>query len=602
MTDRQVGVSPSRRGLTWAALGVALTLGGCWALKQTGALNDASEPPPPEPEPVVVRRAEQPGFVLGYNLDYPGDWTAQPPFIDQMKNSRALTGSCEPDECDATRHLNLDANGWPRSLQFVDDPARAYTRIETYLNSSEERYDLGQRFVVTWEGEGDVDLFGAEVLEESTRRLEFELGPVLVVRLYPRGSGLRNVRVFRADLEKNLLAGEVFNPDLIDFLRPFRSLRFMDWMQSNAPGRCRGGPRDAEECDSSGERGCPGGSCAMPQRFSERPLSGRRSWLSWGQFLNPARPGLGLRVGGYPVEVMVALANEAKASPHFNMPLLFDDDYVRQFARVVLAELNPELVVRVEYSNEVWNWGFSQATYAKQQAERLLPGEGSGWVQFMAGRTRRMCQLWREVFAGQDKRLQCLIAPQTGWRELVTDVLDCPAWRKTSAGGGPCHEPADAIAVSGYFSGCLHQNPEVLRGWLKRGQAVALDYAFDQLNHGGRIDDCEDNLDHTVEEYQFLQKLARERGLGLVVYEGGTHFEYTPQAEHDSVHELLVAMTRDPRMASAYQRNWAGFERAGGKVFNMWGWIAKNDTWANAETLADRRHTKYRAALEFLAR
>lgn len=585
------------------ALGLSLVaLGGCWALRNTGALGAPASLPPPKPEPLVARRAKNPDFVLGYNLDYPGDWTAQPPFIDQMKNSRALTGSCEPEDCDSIKHLNLDANGWPRSLQFVDDPSRAYGRIETYLNTSKERYDLGQKFVVTWQGEGEVELVGAEVLEEGTRRMEFELGPLLVIRMYPKGGGLRNVRVFRADFEQRLLAGEVFNPDLIDFLKPFQSLRFMDWMQSNAPGRCRGGERHGEECDSSGERSCPGGACAMPGRFSERPLQTRRSWLSWGQLLDPQRPERGVRVGGYPLEVMIALANRARASPHFNMPLLFDDDYARQFAQVVAQRLDPGLVVRVEYSNEVWNWGFPQATYAKQQAEQLMPEESSGWVQFMAGQTRRMCRLWREVFAGQPGRLQCLISPQTGWRELAETVLDCPAWRQSAAGGGPCHEPADAIALSGYFSGCLHENPQVLRRWLQRGQAAALDYAFDQLNHGGRIEECEDSLDRTIDNYRFFAPLARERGLGLVVYEGGTHFEYTSQAEVDPVHELLVAITRDPRMAAAYQRNWAGFERAGGQAFNVWGWIAKDDTWANAETLADRKHTKYRAAVEFLAR
>ena len=37
-----------------------------------------------------------------------------------------------------------------------------------------------------------------------------------------------------------------------------------------------------------------------------------------------------------------------------------DDDYVYQLAALLKDKLDPKLVVYVEYSNEVWNSGFSQ--------------------------------------------------------------------------------------------------------------------------------------------------------------------------------------------------------------------------------------------------
>jgi len=55
-------------------------------------------------------------------------------------------------------------------------------------------------------------------------------------------------------------------------------------------------------------------------------------------------------------------------------------------------------------------------------------------------------------------------------------------------------------------------------------------------------------------------------------------------------------------MHAAYLRNFDGFRRAGGSTFNVWGWVGANDAWANASTIVDRTHPKYRAIVEFAGR
>src|SRR4029079_4750696 len=239
------------------------------------------------------------------------------------------------------------------------------------------------------------------------------------------GDYLRNVQIFRADQEQALAAGKIFKPELLSYLAPFKSLRFMHCMQSHAPGRCNGGNHDGEACYAVSNESCDGGTCVMPGKWSERPTADQAIWISSGQFLDDANPGRGPKVGGYPVEILVGLANDAQASPHFNMPADYDDEYVQKFAEYVRGHLAPELPVAVEYSNEVWNWGFPQANYAKERAAQLWPTESSGWVQYMALRTHNLCRIFHQVFAGQEQRLRCLISPQTGWRGLAEDVLDC---------------------------------------------------------------------------------------------------------------------------------------------------------------------------------
>lgn len=557
-------------------------------------------------------------FRMGYNLDFPGDWTNLPPFIDNIRNARGVTGGCADGdaECHPTRHLDLDARGWVKSLRYRDDASRSYERVEIIFNSSKERADIGEPFVVTWQGRGEVEVVGAEDARQlGERRITFTLPSGLsllrITSIDPEGTGdyLRDIRVFRAAHEPRVVRGEIFNPEMLEYLAPFRSLRFMDWMQTNTPGRCSGGERDGEPCHAVSNEACgAAGRCLMAGDWSERPALDRAFWIDSGQFLDHSAPERGSKLGGYPVEVMVALANELGAAPHFNMPAHADDNYFRQFATFLRDNLKPELPASVEYSNEVWNWGFPQADYAKARAAELWPGEGTGWVQFMAVRTHQMCKIFREVFAGQRQRLRCLISPQTGWRGLAEEVLDCPSWVRQHPEDESCTEYVDAINVSGYFAGCLPSHPEVILGWLREGKEAALAKAFQQLEHGGVIEDCEgeavDNLDYTIEGYRHFMQLAARRGLGLEVYEGGTHFDYSADGErgHPEVAQFLVEVTRDDRMYQAYQRNYEGFRSAGGSTFNVWGWIAPNDPFANADTILDRAHPKYRATADFARR
>src|SRR5688572_4747612 len=281
-------------------------------------------------------------------MDFPGDWTNNPPFIDQMKNARAVQGECaatEPD-CDAAAHLDLDENGWVRSLRYSDDPSRAYAAVHAIFNTSEQRPDIGKTFVVTWDGSADVSVYGAgNVQAAGAQRLTFELQPgtaMLTLRNIDAANHARNIRVFRADYEQLLADGEIFSPDMLAYLAPFGSLRFMDWMQSNAPGQCSGGTENGRECYAATRDDCGGGGvCRMPGHWDDRPTANQSSYQAAGQYVDNQRPELGTKVGGYSVETMVALANRTGVDPHFNMPIDYDDDFVRNFARYVKENLGP---------------------------------------------------------------------------------------------------------------------------------------------------------------------------------------------------------------------------------------------------------------------
>ena len=539
-----------------------------------------TKPRPPVPVP------DQP-LLVGYNLDFPGDWSNLMPFIDLMHDARPWSGTCSDSDpkCDASAHLDLDSHGWPRSLRYRDDPTRSYVNIQTIFSSHRSVPDVGKRFLITWEGEGELAFFGVDPLtvDAAKRTITFVFQPgnkfIRIVKTDPNGNGryLRNIRVFRQDREPLLSKGEIFNPDMLDYLKPFRSLRFMDWMQSNV-----------EE--------------ARDALWSERP---RFDYFHWcGQWVDPLDPKRGPRLGGYPVEVLVALANKTGAHPHFNMPYRYTDDWVAQFATYVRDHLAPQLRATVEYSNEVWNWGFPQADYANREGRKLWPDEGTAWLQYMGVRAAKMGQIWRSVFVGQEKRLRIVIAPQTGWPDASPASLDCPRWVAMQSGNKPCYAFADAVAITGYFSGQLQQqiNRSVLHDWLSKGKAYAIARGLRQLQFGDvaelreadgqpAIGPKSENLAHSIELFGEFQAIAAERHLELYAYEGGTAFG----SDDPEIQELLFEITEQPAMVEIYEKLFSEFHAAGGTVFNCWGWIGARDPWSNAQDLLDRSRTKYRA-------
>jgi hypothetical protein len=580
-------------------------------------------PVPPRAEPGLSATAEggpKPSggagnarSAVGYNLDFPGDWSGLPPFIDLMKNARVWTGACaEADkDCDGVSQLDLDEHGWLRSLRYKDHPERSYARVETVVLTLKDQSGLDGELWVEYEGEGQIDIQGGSVSrrDPAHKRLAFraQRGSVFlrIVSTDParKGDYLRNIRVFRADQAEALQKGQLFNPDMLAFLAPFGSLRFMDWMESNQKGLCSGGPKHGEDCYADQGKGCPDGRCVMAGVWSERPRMDQPSLLSRSQFLDPKRPGLGVRVGGYPVEMLVELANQVGADPHFNLPAVYTDEYVQKFASYVKEHLAKNLRATVEYSNETWNWGFPQAQYANVQGRKLWPDEGSAWVQYAGSRMQRLCRLWKEVFKGQEGRVRCLLSPQTGWPEMAQNMLDCPAWASDHPELGKCHQGADAVAITGYFAGCLQekQNEPKLRAWLAKGKAYALDRLFEQLETGGLLECAEEGLKTSLVDairlYQRFAFLARARDLDLYVYESGTHFDYGGQDA--AIQQLLVDATRDERMGQLYRRNLEAYKEAGGTIINAWGWIGPNDAWANADSVKDLSHPKYRALADF---
>ncbi|HVZ87764.1 MAG TPA: hypothetical protein VHG72_12395 [Polyangia bacterium] len=518
--------------------------------------------------------------IIGYNMDFPGDWTEAIPFVDLMHDARPWEGGGAGDKYAG---LDLDDHGWPKSLG-------PYNQLTATFRTEHADGFAGHVFVVSYRGEGTLSVQGTvQVLDQKPGQIRFRGADgnnwLSIDATDPKHTGdyLRDITIVREDQQALQQQGKIFNPELLAFLAPYHSIRFMDWAQSNEAGQEKAG------------------------RWSDRSKLTQPQWRQ--QFIDPRHPGLGLTQTGYPLEIQIAIANELHAHPHFNLPYKYDDGYARAFAKMVKEKLAPGLVATIEYSNEVWNWGFPQATYARLEAQKLWPGEGTGWLQFMGARASTMCRIFKDVFGAERQRLRCVIAPQTGWVDIADASLDCPKW--VAMGHEPCFKSADAIAITGYFNGMLPrpENLPLIKKWLQQGQPYALAQAFRQLEKGDvaglrgedgpATPDKAMSVDNAVAAFAKWREIADQRGLALYAYEGGTHFDVGPDPE---LGRFVLAISNDPRMKDLYLRLFDGFAAAGGTVFNVWGGIARASSWANATSLNDRAHPKYRAVLEFEAR
>lgn len=521
---------------------------------------------------------------LGIGLNGLADYSTQLPFLDGFKTARPWLTQCvdaDPGcngqwDTDEGKKLDLDANGWVKSLPAKGSGA-TYSRVGTLLfRDIPGKFPTG-RYVVLYEGEGTI------TYSYEGKKIEAESKPgrdvidvsggeggiwLQITATDPNRNGkyIRNIRVVQEKYEQNF-ASSIFNPVWLEKIQGFSSLRFMDWMDTNN---------------------------STQKNWEDRPKPTDYSWSPKGA----------------PMETMVALVNRLKVDPWFNMPHMATDDYVTKFAQYVKDNLDPKLTAYVEYSNEVWNWQFQQATYAKDQGAALWGKDvGDAWVQWNGMKAAQFCDIWKGVFGNQKNRVFCVIGAQTGWKGLEEPLLNAPKW--VAQGNEPPYKHGiDGLAITGYFSGNLGQPDytEKVLGWSKEGEA-GFKKAFQQIKDGSLLgkndkDDKDDSLNETIKDFEYFKKVADSKGLKLVAYEGGTHIVGLGDAvNNEQLTKFLIELNKRPEMYEIYTTLLNAWKENGGALFNHFvdvGLPGKWGSWGALESLNQSSSPRYNALIDFI--
>jgi len=514
-------------------------------------------------------------FQLGTNLNGIADWSTQLPFLDSFKSSRKWITQCDQASanCDTkwdTKEyhlLSLDKDGWLKSLpQAGTDSKYAYVETLVLPNSTIEGGDL---FLVLYEGEGTIEYSSQAIKDQAASKPGRDVIKIIaqpdeeislkVTSTDPQNNGnyIRNIRVIKASLESAYQNGEIFNPTFLERIKKFKVIRFMNWMGTN----------NSEQ-----------------KEWSTRPLPELSSYA----------------LTGVPIEIMVALSNQIKAEPWFNMPHLATDEYMTKFAQVVKERLDSNLKIYIEYSNEVWNSHFNQASWIEKQGNsEWNTSSNSSYtkrINWYAKRTAEMCDIWKEVFGNQRSRVVCILGGQASNTWTLSQALDCPLWDKK-----PCAAHGiDAVAIAPYFGMDLgrKRHQDKVENW-------TLDQLFQEINQGGLLPDKPGGS--LVEAAQVINKnvaLANQRKLKLIAYEGGQHLVGVGGVENNpAITKLFIAANRDPRMHDVYINYLNQWQNAGGGLFMHFldiGQFSKWGSWGALEHLNQSQSPKYDALMEFI--
>ena len=256
------------------------------------------------------------------NMYWCTDWM-EPIFADAMMTCRGFQ-----QVSDNSPNIPVDADGWPTEDTGVVVWHGHAHRSGVYRLSFDGKADLAIRWATA---EIRNKKYDAET-NKTTAEIYFAYTPELFRLVFENtGGGVRNIKLMRpieAGSSVSHDVGETFDRQLIKLLKRFDVVRYMDVIGTN-------------------------GSLEVEWSKRKLPTQLQGGVMAW--------------------EYVVQLSNETGTDPWVIVPHQATDNYVTELAKLFRDQpLDPERKLYVEYSNEVWNYGFAQCHWNADEAARCV--------------------------------------------------------------------------------------------------------------------------------------------------------------------------------------------------------------------------------------
>lgn len=405
---------------------------------------------------------------IGTNLPGFADWEPHRAMRNFMKNTRGeaipYTTACncwsfdENTNNDIFSQMAFDADGYPTYLPQTTTHGNILLR---YFVSSEGRnMPPGQTYVLLYDGVGVFEISGMlSGVSQTSGRIQFTLGGDgtfwFQLTQSTLGNHVRNIRIVRLADEFADLVNQPFYQEFVDKITPFSVIRYMDWQHTNNNPMVN---------------------------WNERTLPGR---FSYGN------------LQGVPYELIIQLANQTQKDVWICVPHAANNDFITQMATLFRDQLDPNITIYLEYSNEVWNWIFAQAGYNNNTRPFNL-----NYGRAMALKAKNTFDIWHSVFIGQECRVKRVLGIQGGFNYLNEQIL-AHLHQDDWDYGSPTH----------YF-GLDHDESGVPRLDLLGATATVAQVMQNAQNNFNGFK----NL--VKQDYRNVQVYGKE----VITYEGGQHF------------------------------------------------------------------------------
>jgi hypothetical protein len=452
----------------------------------------------------ILPAQENCNLKIGTNLEGPTDYGSEWPFVNIFKLSRDWithnhpnwSGGVPWDPWDTgySSQVPRDTNGYPTHVPFEVEGADTVQVLRTvWANTMQLPTGV---YVLLYDGQGRIDFWGdAQIISQSEGRLEVQVNGgmdaqdnIMVMEILESDSldHIRNIRFLLPGTEDSYQQSP-WAEEWIEKLEPFLTLRFMDWNVTNRN---------------------------YSRNWEDRPQVSDATYT----------------LNGIPYEWMIEICNRKQADAWICIPHLANEEYIREMATMFRDNLDPDLTIYVEYSNEVWNWIFPQTQYCHDSLDQNLP-----WPERIGPKIADVMQIWTEVFETHENRLIRVLGTQHGWFDIGRRIyLQIEADGKEDlidAFSPAAYMPIDAQQLATLGASATAQ--DVISG--------AASFTFDPD-------------EYPMEGWYQHAQFAKDNELQLLYYEGGQHFTPDPWGTVQPYNPALMAAQEAPEMYDLYQR------------------------------------------------
>lgn len=501
---------------------------------------------------------------MGIGLNGIAYWGANFPLLNLMK--QAAGGALLPkhgaqdknpilfDEMEK-RGL-IDANGWPTSL-----PKDYYWHSIVTADAGFTPSQRGE-YLVRYRGDGELKLItNGSILSQSPGEIRLNLGQdehyleVQILKTDPKNVGdyIRDIEIVKTEFVPLYEAGLLFNPQWIELVKDMRLVRFMDWQFTNG---------------------------SVESAWDERPLLDNNTW---GVTLQRKTQ------KGVPLEAMISLANHLGADPWFNIPFHADDEYIKNFSRYVAKNLNPNLVPYFEFSNEVWNWIFTQTHDAAKKGRNDIGNTfgDSPEREFYGYKSAQMSDIIRKEFNAENRtNIHVTLGTQTDDNTYPLQRAFNGALHYLSSTKRPLKSVFDSVAVTWYFGIGADLQGQVADWISKYGEEKAQTMIFEQfLGHKQHFKVSNPaeapSITKLLKNIGLQAELAQQHGLSTISYEGGTHLMGLERF-NEPLAEFFITTNNDNRMGDIYrliEKGW--WNIPGATLLNHFVEVSRHTKWGS---------------------
>lgn len=381
----------------------AVVIGIC--LSMTTALNAASTP-------------SGRSYNIGINTGGPSDYSPDKPFADAMRQSRIWSGA-------------LDASGWPTA----DASIIVWTLATRNNTGTYKLHFTGSANVAAGSGQATIS---NNVYNSSTNTTtadvvittDYSAGSYSMLSLFftntkrtsssSTNTGVTNVKLMRPVSPGSTASyptTTIYMDDYLNKLAPFTTIRYMGWSNTN-------------------------------EYNLEKEWATHTNWNY--ATLNRSGTYPNGSSGNYSTawESIILLSNAANKDAWICIPHMTSDDYITKVAQMfrygsdgvnpytsvqsnpVVPPLNSNLKLYIEYSNEIWHWGFPQTAYCRDQgvaygAPLNFDGETNDVTllyRFKGMRSVQISTIFRSVFG--DAAMMTRVRPVLCWQQSYLDLCN----------------------------------------------------------------------------------------------------------------------------------------------------------------------------------